>query len=673
MSQAITDRIATLRADVRRYEHYYYALEQPIVDDATYDAAYRELVELESSHPELVTPDSPTQRVGGAMSSGFASVRHLLPMLSLANARDEAELRGFDDRVRRLLAQAGVDTEPCYVTEPKIDGLAVSLTYRDGTFSLGSTRGDGEVGEDVTANLRTLRSLPLRMIDEAPPSLLEVRGEVYIPLAAFSRMNDERIARGLPVYMNPRNTAAGSLRQLDPVQTATRPLSVWCYGVGAVEGIDFESHHESLQWLAARGFPVNPLVRLHETIDEVVRECAAIGTLRADLPYDIDGVVVKLDQRALHQVLGSVGRDPRWAVAFKFPATTRTTRLLDIQINVGRTGALNPFAILEPVEVGGVIVKLATLHNEDDIRRKDIRVGDTVIVQRAGDVIPQVVGPVPELRPAGTVEFSMPSTCPLCGTAVEQAGGEVKHRCPNRNCPSRGLEGLKHFVSRGAMDIEGVGEKLVARLWDLGLVRRPGDLYRLTTDQLLVLDGFKERSAANVVDAIEASKERPFSNVLFGLGIRHVGDVTSLVLARAFGSIDALMAASVEEVSAVEGIGPVIGSAVVEWFADEDNRAAVEELRAAGVRLSADLEAAAAPAGTALDGLTFVITGTLSRPRAEFENLIAANGGKVVSSVSKKTSYLLAGGEAGSKLAKATELGIPVLGEAGLAALIASS
>jgi DNA ligase (NAD+) len=665
-------RAAELRAELARHNHAYYVLDQPVVDDATYDGLYRELLAIEAEHPDLVTPDSPTQRVGGEARAGFDEVRHLQPMLSLANARDAAELRAFHERLARLLKADGVDEEPVYVTEPKIDGLAISLVYEHGRFTRGATRGNGVVGEDVTANLRTVRALPLGFAavgDDAPPRLVEVRGEVYLPRAAFARMNDERVAAGLPVYMNPRNTAAGSLRQLDPRSTATRPLALWCYGLGAVEGLALESHYEALEWLRARGFPVNPLTARHASFDDVVAECERIGGTRTDLPYEIDGVVVKVDSLALQRRLGSVGRDPRWAVAFKFPATTRTTKLVDIGLNVGRTGALNPFAVLEPVEVGGVVVKLATLHNEEDIHRKDVRIGDTVIVQRAGDVIPQVVGPVLEARTGDERVFHMPATCPACGQPVVKPEGEVQHRCVNASCPSRGLEAIKHWVSRGALDIEGLGEQRVQQFWELGLVRTPAEIYRLTAEQLVGLDGFQERSAQKLVAAIDASRQRPFGNVLFGLGVPHVGDVTAQAIARHFGSLDALREASAQEIAEVEGVGPVIAEAIAVWFADPDHQALAAALHEAGVRLELSPDELP-PAGGPLEGKTLVITGTLSRPRTEIEDEIAAAGGKVTGSVSSKTDYLVAGEAAGTKLAKAQRLGVEVLDEAGLAALL---
>ncbi len=665
MSAGSEARLAELRTEIRRHDHAYYVNDAPTADDATYDALLRELRALEDEHPELVTPDSPTQRVSGGLREGLVEVRHLQPMLSLANARNEDELVAWDERVRKQLAAAGIDEAPKYVTELKIDGLAISLLYRDGQFVRGATRGNGEVGEDVTANLRTVRVLPLVMEDSDPPALVEVRGEVYLPTAAFARLNEERAALGRPVYMNPRNTAAGSLRQLDPGVSARRPLAVWCYAVGALEGIEFDSHHAALDWLRERTFPVNPETKIHDSIGGVRDECRRVGAERASLPYEIDGVVVKVDSFAMQRALGAVGRDPRWAVAFKFPATTRTTKLLDIGVNVGRTGALNPFAILEPVEVGGVIVKLATLHNEEDIHRKDVRIGDTVIVQRAGDVIPQVVGPVLELRPDDARAFTMPERCPACDQPIAKPEGEAQHRCVNPRCPSRGVELIKHFVSRGALDIEGVGEKLVVRLFELGLINRPSDLYKLTIEDLLPLDGFQEKSAANVIASLEASKRRPFGSVLFGLGIPHVGSVIAQSLARHFGSLAALQEASEEEIAAVPGVGMVIAEAVVAWFGDPDHQALAGDLAAAGVRLEL-MEDERPPADGRLTGKTFVLTGTLSIPRADAERRIVAAGGKVIGSVSAKTDYVVAGNEAGAKLARAEKLGVAVLDEAGL-------
>ncbi|MCX6392746.1 MAG: NAD-dependent DNA ligase LigA [Actinobacteria bacterium] len=663
-------RVDELTTQLRAWDRAYYLQDAPVVDDATYDAALRELRELETADPSLVRPDSPTQRIGGGVSGGFSEVRHLLPMLSLANARDDDELLAWDQRLQKLLDAAGHEGEPAFVVEPKIDGLALSLVYRDGLLERAVTRGDGEAGEDVTANVRTIRAVPLSIDDPNPPALIEVRGECYIPLEAFKRLNEERLDAGLPVYMNPRNTAAGSLRQLDPAITAERPLAFWSYAIGALEGIEFHSHHEALQWLAARGFPVNPRIKTMTGIEAVREACHAIEHEREALGYDIDGAVVKVDSLALQATLGAVGRDPRWAIAFKFPPTTRTTKLLGIEINVGRTGALNPFAELEPVEVGGVVVRHATLHNEEDINRKDIRVGDTVIVQRAGDVIPQVIGPVLEDRTGNEQVFKMPADCPACGEPVVKNEEDAKHFCVNPRCPSRDVEGIKHFISRSAMDIDGVGEKLVDRLYELELVRRSSDLYALTVDDLLPLEGFQETSANNTVAAIAASKARPFGNVLFGLGIPHVGLVTAQAIARAFGSMERLLEAGAEEIAEVEGVGPIIAEAVAGWCADPERQAEVAALQAAGVTLELAADELPVEDGP-LSGKTIVVTGTLEGfSRDEAKDAIERLGGKTTDSVSKKTSYVVVGASPGSKVAKAEKAGVPILDEAGFRDLL---
>lgn len=666
-------RVAELIDQIRAWDRAYYLEDAPVVDDATYDVALRELRALEEADPTLVRPDSPTQRVSGGVTTAFQEVRHLLPMLSLANARDDDELLAWDQRVRKLLAEAGADPddEPVYVVEPKIDGLALSLVYRDGVLERAVTRGDGEAGEDVTANVRTIRSIPLALDDPAPPPLLEVRGECYIPIDAFQRLNEERLDAGLPVYMNPRNTAAGSLRQLDPAITASRPLAFWAYALGAHEGIAFTSHHEALEWLRTRGFPVNPRITQLRGIEDVRTACHAIEADREALGYDIDGAVVKIDDLALQRTLGFVGRDPRWAVAFKFPPTTRTTKLLAIEINVGRTGALNPFAELEPVEVGGVVIRHATLHNEEDIHRKDLRIGDTVIVHRAGDVIPQVLGPVLDARTGDERVFHMPADCPACGEPVVKNEEDAKHFCVNPRCPSRDVEGIKHFVSRQAMDIEGVGEKLIARLYELGLVTRASDLYRLTVDDLLPLEGFQETSARNTVAAIDASRQRPFGNVLFGLGIPHVGLVTAQAIARAFGSMERLMEAGADQIAEVEGVGPVIADAVAAWCADPERQAEVAALQAAGVTLALTADEMPVTDGP-LSGMTIVVTGTLEGySRDEAREAIERAGGKATDSVSKKTSYVVVGASPGSKVAKAEKAGVPILDEAAFTALLA--
>ena len=665
-------RAAELRTQLRAWDRAYYLDDAPVVDDATYDAALRELRALEAAQPELIEPDSPTQRVAGGVSGGFSEVRHLLPMLSLANARDDVELMAWDVRLQKLLGETGEAEQPAFVVEPKIDGLALSLVYRDGLLERAVTRGNGEAGEDVTANVRTIRAIPLSIDDPNPPALIEVRGECYIPLEAFRRLNEERLDAGLPVYMNPRNTAAGSLRQLDPAITAERPLSFWSYAIGALEGIAFASQSEALAWLSERGFPVNPRIQRMVGIEAVREACHAIERDRESLDYDIDGAVVKVDDLALQATLGAVGRDPRWAIAFKFPPTTRTTKLLGIEINVGRTGALNPFAELEPVEVGGVVVRHATLHNEEDINRKDIRVGDTVIVQRAGDVIPQVIGPVLEDRTGAEQVFRMPDDCPACGEPVVKNEEDAKHFCVNPRCPSRDIEGIKHFVARSAMDIDGVGEKLIERLYELELVRRSSDLYALTVDDLLPLEGFQETSARNTVEAIAASRARPFGNVLFGLGIPHVGLVTAQAITRAFGSMERLVEAGAEEIAEVDGVGMVIAEAVAAWCADPERQAEVAALAAAGVTLT--LNEDELPVEGPLTGMTFVVTGTLAgMSRDEAHAAIERLGGKTTSSVSKATSYLVAGEKAGSKLAKAEKAGVTILDEAAFIALLASS
>ena len=660
-AQEHAERAAWLRAELSRHLRLYHELDEPEISDAEYDALFRELLELEAQQPELRTPDSPTQRVGSRPSEGFAPVEHLVPMLSLANARDHEALAAWDARVRRLLAQKGLDDDIAYVTEPKIDGLAISLVYEHGTLTRGATRGDGAIGEDVTPNLRTIKQLPQRLTGEPLPALIEVRGEIYLPLAAFERLNAERLEAGRSVLMNPRNSAAGSLRQKDARVTASRPLALFCYAVGALEGIAFDSHWSVLEWLREHGFPVNPISGRHETFESMAAACEGLVERRAELDYDIDGCVVKIDRLDQQLALGSVGRDPRWAIAFKFPPTTAITRLLDIGVNVGRTGALNPYAVLEPVAVGGVIVRMATLHNEDVIRLKDVRIGDHVIVQRAGDVIPQVVGPVLARRDGSEREFHMPDHCPACGTKVVRPEGEAVHRCPNPFCPSRGLEGLRHFVSRGALDIDGVGERLMERFWELELVRRAPDLYKLTVEQLVELDGFQERSAENVIASIARSKERPFGRVLFGLGIPHVGAVTAEAIAQHFRSLAALRAAGADEIAEVEGVGPIVAESLAEWLEFPGNSELLDDLAAAGLTL--EVAGDAPPPGEGpLAGLTFVITGTLaSASRDEAKASVVERGGKVTDSVSRRTSYVVAGSSPGSKLAKAVDLGVPVL------------
>jgi DNA ligase (NAD+) len=663
-------RAAELRNRLRQWSHEYYVLNAPTVEDAEYDRAYDELATLEREHPELVTLDSPTQRVGAPPSERFAKVQHLEPMGSLDKVTTaEALEKWAHDIHKRLAAASGSGDEPvAYVIEPKIDGLAINLTYEDGVLVRGATRGDGVEGEDVTVNLRTIDTVPLRTIGGDPPPLLEVRGEVYLPLSGFRELNTRLAGTGQKLAPNPRNAAAGSLRQKDSSITASRPLAMWAYGVGRSEGLELASHSETLTWLREHGFRTNPHAERLETIEAVARACLDWELRRAELDYEIDGIVVKVDSLAQQAVLGALHSRPRWARAFKWAPMTAQTKLLQIAVRVGRTGALNPWAVLEPVEVGGVTVSRATLHNEEDINRKEIREGDTVIVQRAGDVIPQVVGPAGPHAP-GTHEFRMPAHCPLCGFEIVKPEGEVMHRCPNRACPSRGLETLINWV-QAAADIEGVGEQFVRRLWAEGLLRSMPDLYRLTVEQLMELDGYGEISARNAIAAIEASRSIPFRRVLFGLNIPDVGWITAQNLARHFGSVDALISASPEDLVEAEGIGPERAEAIAEWFADEDNRRLVEELRTLGLVFEAD--EGDRPVEGPLSGGQYVITGALEGyTREEAKAALEAKGAKVSDSVSKKTTGVIVGEAPGSKAAKAASLGIPVLDEAGLEELLA--
>ena len=661
MSEA---RAEELRGKLNRWLHEYHVLDDPSVDDATYDRAYDELTELEREHPELVTPDSPTQRVGAPASDRFQKVRHLTSMGSLEKVTNDESLVKWAEDVRKRLDS---DEPVAFVLEPKIDGLAINLTYEKGVFARGATRGDGEIGEDVTVNLRTIPSIPLRMLGDGDAPLVEVRGEVYMPLSGFRELNERLIAEDKKPTPNPRNAAAGSLRQKNPAVTASRPLSVWAYGVGSHDGVELTTHWETLQWLKAHGFPINPFAERLESIEDVAAACRAWERRRAELDYEIDGIVIKVDDYDQQRRLGALHSRPRWARAYKWAPLTATTRLNKIMIRVGRTGALNPWALLEPVEVGGVTISRATLHNEEDINRKDIREGDDVIVQRAGDVIPQIVGPAGEHR-KGTKRFKMPTHCPLCNAEIVRPEGEAMHRCPNRACPSRGLESLINWV-QAAADIDGVGEQAIRRFWELGLVRSLPELYRLTKEQLLELDGFAEISATNAVQSIAASKEIPFRRVLFGLNIPDVGWVTAQNLARHFGSVDRLAAATQEEITECEGIGPERAEAIAEWFADEDNRRLVEELRALGLKFEAD--EGDRPVEGPLTGSQYVITGTLeSMSREEARAALEALGAKVSDNVSKKTTGVVVGESPGSKVAKAQKAGVPLLAEDDLKALL---
>jgi DNA ligase (NAD+) len=659
-----SERAAGLRELLNRYLYEYHVLDAPSVSDAEYDRLIDELARIEQEHPELVTPDSPTQRVGAPPSDKFRKVQHLQPMGSLEKVTTDEALQKWADDVRKRLDS---DEPVAYVVEPKVDGLAINLTYEDGVFTRGATRGDGIQGEDVTVNLRTISTIPLRMLGDRLPALAEVRGEVYMPLSGFRELNERLVGTAQKLAPNPRNAAAGSLRQKDSSITASRPLAMWAYGVGASEGLSLDSHWETLQWLSEHGFRVNPFAQRVETIEQVAEAVRAWELRRIELDYEIDGVVVKVDSLDQQARLGMLHSRPRWSRAFKWAPMTAQTKLLKIHIRVGRTGALNPWAQLEPVEVGGVTVSTATLHNEEDINRKDIREGDVVIVQRAGDVIPQVVGPAgPHAK--GTQPFRMPERCPLCETEIVKPEGEAMHRCPNRACPSRGLETLIHWV-QAAMDIEGVGEQFVRRLWAQGLLRSMPDLYRLTPEQLLELDGYGEISARNAVDAIERSKSQPFSRVLFGLNIPRIGWVLAMNLARHFETVERLQDATQEEIQEVEGIGPDRAEGIAEWFADEQNRALVQELRDLGLRF--ELGEEERPKEGPLTGNQYVITGTLERfSREEAKAALEELGAKVSDNVSKKTAGVIVGESPGSKVAKAQKAGVPLLTEDDLAELV---
>src|SRR6266571_1991251 len=654
----VAARIAELRQKLEYHNYLYYVKDDPEISDAEYDRMFRELLELEKAHPELASPASPTQRVGGEPLERFAKVEHHAPMLSLANAFSEEELHAFDRRIRNLLDH----NEVAYVTELKIDGVAIALTYQNGRFVRGATRGNGVIGEVVTANLKTVKQIPLKLKagGERIPEM-EVRGEVYLPLSAFNALNEERADQGQALFANPRNAAAGAIRQLDPKVTAARPLSFFGYAIGYIENGELKSQKETLETLQEWGFPVNTNFRRHESIDGVLGFCEAWEPKRQSLDYEIDGVVVKVDDLEDQRVLGTISRDPRWAIAYKFPGQVATTRLRDIGVNVGRTGSMNPYAVLEPVRLGGVIIKLATLHNQDDIRRKDIRVGDMVVVKRAGDVIPQVVGPVLEQRSGKEKIFHYPDKCPSCGNPVVHEEGEAMAYCVNRECPAQIFESLNHFVSRGAMDIRGLGPSTIYKLLELGFIRDAADLYSLTDEQLSELPGFKEKSIQNLQSAIEDSRKRPFENVLFALGIRHIGEGVAALLTENFHDIDGLMNANEEDIAGILGIGPRIAKSVFEYFTDRQNRDLVERLRKAGLKM--EREARAVKRGPLL-GKTFIITGKLeSMPRSAAEKWIEERGGAVLPSVSKKLDYLVVGADPGSKLAKAQKLGITQITE----------
>ncbi|HDM09464.1 MAG TPA: NAD-dependent DNA ligase LigA [Desulfobacteraceae bacterium] len=660
--EEIRRQIEELREKIRYHNYRYYVLDAPEISDAKYDRLFRQLVELEQAHPELITPDSPTQRVGAKPQEAFAQVTHRQPMLSLENAFGRQELVDFDARLKRYLnLRSAIE----YTAEPKIDGLAVELVYENGRLAVASTRGDGYVGEDVTLNIKTILAVPLTLMEpkEGPPvpELLEVRGEVYMEIEAFQELNRERIKKDLPPFANPRNAAAGSVRQLDPKVTAKRPLNMFCYGVGEVRGANFETQMEMMLTLQKWGLRVNrQYIRLCKTIDEAVNYCGQLEEMRETFPYEIDGAVIKVNSMELQRRLGEKARSPRWAMAYKFKPTQETTRLLRIDVQVGRTGVLTPVAHLEPVEVGGVVVKRATLHNEDEIQKKDIREGDIVLVQRAGDVIPEVVMPIVSKRTGKEKQFVMPKNCPVCGAKVVRKPGEVASRCPNPNCPAQVKEALKHFVSKGAMNIEGLGDKLITQLIEKGLVEEPADLYELTKEDFLKLDKVADKAATNLIQAIEDSKKTTLAKFIYGLGIRHVGEHIASVLANHFGSINELQNASEEELLAIDEIGPEIAQSIVSYFQDEENRRQLKRLLESGIELQAPARMAESP----IAGKTFVLTGSLaSMTRSEAKEIIEKLGGKVSSSVSSGTDYLVVGESPGSKLAKAREKGVSILTE----------
>lgn len=663
--------IEDLRQRINRANYLYYVKDQPEISDAEYDRLMRRLIELEEKYPAAVTPDSPTQRVGAAPQTELAAFEHRVPMLSLANAFDENELRAFDDRCKRFLRMdAGEQIE--YVCEPKFDGLAISLTYVDGILVAGATRGDGYRGENVTENLKTIRSIPLNLRSPGKPgqqslptkkeipSLIEVRGEVILTHDEFRRINEERETTGEPTFANPRNAAAGSVRQLDPRVTARRRLTMFAYAVGAYEGIEFATQYEVLCTLGDWGFKVNPDVRVLTGIDAVAAYIREWGAKRQSLDYDVDGMVVKVNSLELQNRLGYVARSPRWAIAYKYPAQQVTTRVKDIRVQVGRTGALTPVADLEPVEVGGVTVSRATLHNEDEIRRKDVRIGDTVVVQRAGEVIPEVVEVVKEKRTGNEIEFRMPDKCPVCSADVERAPGEAVSRCTDIACPAQVLERILHFGSRTAMDIDGLGPALVAQLVDNGLIHDPADLYSLTREQLVGLERMGEKSAQNLIDAIQASKSASLDRLIYALGIRHVGERTAASLAQQFGSIDALASADTDEIAKVPDVGPVVAESISTFFAQERNKEVLRKLKAAGI----DPKIEARRESEAFAGKTIVFTGALQRmTRDEAQDLVYKLGGNPSSSVSSNTDLVVAGEKPGSKLDKARSLGVKVITE----------
>jgi DNA ligase (NAD+) len=655
-AEQLAAHVADLRHQIEEAAYQYYVKDSPALTDAEYDKLMLELQRIEQEHPELQSPDSPTQRVGGGGAGPVQDVpqhRHPIPMLSLANARSEEELRSWHKRAQNILPKATFT----YVCELKIDGLAMALTYEHGRLTVGASRGDGMIGEDWTPNIRTVRSIPqkLRTAGGPIPSKVEVRGEIYMTTRSFEKLNEELTDNRL--FANPRNAAAGSLRQKDPRITATRHLDFFAYQIGYMQGMDFSSQWEALQLLRDWGFPVNPHIHLAKTLDEVMDYSNKWEKERFNLPYEIDGVVIKINDLAQQQELGVVARDPRWAIAFKYPPTQVATRLLDIRVNIGRTGSVNPWAALEPVNIRGVTVARAALHNEGDIQRKDLRIADWVLVQRAGEVIPQVVKPIVERRTGTEEVYHLPERCPLCNTPIVRIPDQAMAYCPNEQCPARNLEGIIHFVSRGAMDIETIGEKMCEQLVSAGYIKSVADFYTLARDQLLALEGVKAKSADNMLAAIEASKQRPFWRLLFGLNIRYVGEKTAQIVADAFGNIDRLLAASEAEIVGTPGIGPIIGHSLYTWLQDEKNRTLIEQLRQAGLNMQEEQRTTTGP----LAGQTFLLTGRLSTmTRPVVEEAIVKLGGTIATGVSKSLSHLIVGEDAGSKLAKAQKAGVPI-------------
>ncbi|MCL4303874.1 MAG: NAD-dependent DNA ligase LigA [Anaerolineae bacterium] len=666
----IQQRLVELRDQINYHLYRYHTLDDPVISDAEYDQLINELRELESQYPDLITPDSPTQRVGAQPLEGFAKVIHPIPMTSLGNAFNESDMRNWLARVGRLLPAGMTVKDLEFVVEPKIDGLAIALTYENGRLVQGATRGNGVAGENVTANVRTVKNVPLRIptTPDGPPApaKIEVRGEIYMRIADFNRFNQQQVEKGEKIFANPRNAAAGSLRMLDSKITAQRPLALYSYAIGYVQGAEIPSQKEALDYLRALGFPVNPDILTTRDFEEVLQFIHSWMERRETLPYDADGAVVKISDFALQQELGVVGNAPRWAIAYKFPAREATTKLLEIRTNVGRTGQITPYAVLEPVNIGGVTVRQATLHNFEDLAKKDIRAGDTVVVKRAGDVIPQVVKAIEELRPPDSQPYQPPSHCPVCGEPTTRLGEDVALFCINAACPAQLVRQIEYFVSRGAMDIEGFGIKIGEQLAAQGLLKDIADIYFLTREQLLQLEGFAEKKADNLLAAIEASKRQSFQRFLTGLGIRYVGGVVAGLIVNAFPAIDLLEQASREDFESVEGVGPRIAESLAEWFSRPANQALIEKFRRAGVTLQAERSTSNVEHST-LNSLTFVITGTLPTwSREEAKAFIEQHGGKVIDSVSKKTDYLVVGEKAGSKLTKAQALGVATLDEAGL-------